>query len=646
MDVSKYRDLFVSETREHLVNLNRALLALEKAPTNPALLDEIFRSMHTIKGMAASIEQELVAGLTHQAENLLDGMRKSRRPATAGQIELVFEAVDFLEAAVALIAQGQNPGAHMEQQALELNQRFAVSLAAPVAEEKPAQAASAACDFGRINPLKGPDSLIYKIRVLLESDIPLKSARAFLVLHNLDQIGKVAYTFPERHDLEAERFERGFTVFLVTPEKDKGTIVEMIACSEIEDIQAEEIREETAEETIERKTVGAFIQLAQEKVKDVKVNVARLDNLRNLVGELIVWKDRLRQMASAQADPRLRDGVDQLAKITGDLQHEVLAARLVPMAEIFDRFPRLVRDAAKVLTKEIDFVVGGRELEMDRSILQLLSEPLVHLLRNAVDHGVETPSQRALAGKPQVGTIKLAAQKVKDQVLITVVDDGRGIDREAVRRKVVERGLCPAAEAAALSERQLIDYLCTPGFSTAEKVTEVSGRGVGLDVVKSRVEAMGGSLVIDSVFGQGTTFTVVVPLSLAIIRSLLVATGTMTYAVPLTQVKETLEVKPQQVKRLQGRSLLLYRDRAIPLVDLSQLLGGTRAQPRDAGPALVVEHQQSEIALLIDRIVGQQEIVVKPLSRLFQQVRAYSGTTISQEGTPLLILDINNLIRG
>jgi two-component system chemotaxis sensor kinase CheA len=556
----------------------------------------------------------------------------------------MFEALDFLEAAVAAIGHDQSPDRKMSEQAGEIVRKMEAMAAVQAQPEPVALASTSGCDFTRINPLKLPGDTIYKVRVLLEQDVALKSARAYLVLHNLEQMGKVAYTVPERHDLEAERFDRGFSVFLVSKPLDRQAIEGNIACSEIEDIQIEEIREETTEEAIERKTVGAFLQLAQERPRDIKISVQRLDTLMNLVGEMLVWRDRLKQLIIGVEDPAVHDGVDKIAQITSDLQHEVLAARLVPMSEIFDRFPRVVRDAAKALSKEIDFKVEGRELEMDRSILQMLAEPLVHLLRNAVDHGVETPERRAASGKPQAGTIRLAAAKLKDQVVITVEDDGRGLDVEAIRRKAVERGLTSPEKAAALTESQLAEFIAMPGFSTAEKVTEVSGRGVGLDVVKNKVEAMGGSLRIESRPGAGTTFLVTVPLSLAIIRTLLVGVEGDCYSIPMSQVRETVEVKPDDVKTLQGKPLFLFRRRAIPLAHLGRALGRSRREDRLSGPAVVVERQGGEAALLIDRMLGQQEVVIKPLSGLVKHIRTFSGATISREGRPMLIVDVNNLL--
>ncbi|MDI6738768.1 MAG: chemotaxis protein CheA [Candidatus Edwardsbacteria bacterium] len=645
MDTSKYRDLFVSETKEHLVSLNRSLLALEKSPNDPALINEIFRSVHTIKGMAASISQDMIAEISHRAEDLLDRMRKRQVPAGPDQVEAVFKFVDFLEAAVSLVSLDKPPESELGDAARSLVTRFEqLAMDAAAAAPAPAPAVSGAeYDFSRINPLREPDTGVFKIRILLEKDIALKSARAFLMMRTLEGAGRIAYTVPERYDIEAERFDRGFSIIFVTSIRDEKMVADLVACSEVEDVEVKEIVEETREQAIESKTVGAFVQIAQEKPKDVRVSVVRLDRLMNMVGELVVWKERLRQLASGTGNPMLADGVDQVARIVGDLQHEVLASRLVAMADIFDRFPRVVRDAAKALGKEISFEARGRELEMDRSILQMLSEPLVHLLRNAVDHGVETPEEREAAGKPKTGTITVSAVKLKEQALVTVSDDGRGMNLEAIRKKAVEKGLVTKQEAARLADEQVIEFTGRPGFSTAARVTEVSGRGVGLDVVKNKITALGGRFAIDSRYGRGCTFTLTIPLSLSIIHTLLVSANRLIYAMPLSQVKETVNVRTEQIKTLQGTPILLYRNRAIPLLRLAGALGQTERGAGLTGPAVVVESQGSEMALVIDRMLGQQEIVVKPLTRLLKQSKLFSGVTISREGKPMLIIDVNNL---
>ena len=646
MDTSKYRDLFVSETREHLANLNRSLLALEKSPGDTALVNEIFRSVHTVKGMAASIGQDMIAEVSHRAEDLLDRVRKRQAPAGPDQLEAVFAFVDFLEGAVSLVALGKAPEAELADVSRVLLARFeglAAAAAAQSASAEPAPAAGAEYDFSRIIPLRQPDSVVFKIRILLEKDIPLKSARAFLMMRSLETAGKIAYTVPERFDIEAERFDRGFTIIFVTGLRDEKAIVDLVACSEVEDVEIREIADEDRDQSLESKTIGAFVQIAQERPKDVKVSLSRLDRLMNMVGELVVWKERLRQLSAGSGNPMLADGVDEVARIVGELQHEVLASRLVAMAEVFDRFPRVVRDAAKALGKQIGFEVRGRELEMDRSILQQLAEPLVHLLRNAVDHGIETPDEREAAGKPRAGAIVVTAAKLKEQALVTVADDGRGMDVAAIRAKAVEKGLMTAEQAAALGDGQAIELTTRPGFSTAARVTEVSGRGVGMDVVKSKIAALGGQLAIDSAAGRGCTVTLTIPLSLSIIHTLLVSADQMTYAMPLTQVKETINVQPGAVRTLQGAPVLLYRDRAIPLFHLARVLGRGGGERELAGPAVVVESQGAELALVIDRMLGQQEIVVKPMTAMVKQSKLFSGVTISREGKPMLILDVNNL---
>ncbi|MBI4726021.1 chemotaxis protein CheA [candidate division TA06 bacterium] len=644
MDTNKYRDLFVSETREHLVSLNRALLALEKNPGDPALLDEIFRSLHTIKGMAGSIGQDQIAELAHKAEDLLDKLRKRQLKLAQPQVDAIFESIDYLESAVAELAAGRDPQQGLKQRGAELAKKIEALVAAPQsAKAETSSNVYGGNDFSRINPLKTADSFVYKIRVLLEADAALKSARAFLILHTLEQFGKIAYTVPERRDLEAERFDRGFSVLFVTNLHSEKEIKSRIASGEIEDIEIEEVVEETEEQAVERRTVSAFTQLAQERPREVKVSTARLDKLMNLVGELVVWRERLKQLAQMSQNAPIQDSVDQVALITSELQHQVLASRLVAMSEIFDRFPRVVRDAAKVLSKDIDFKLEGRELEMDRSILQMLAEPLVHLLRNAVDHGMETIAQRKALGKRKIGSVTLSVQKVKDQALIVVEDDGRGIDPEKIKKKALEKGWVTPEQASKLSQKQVFDFLARPGFSTAEKVTEVSGRGVGLDVVKSRIEGMGGSFSIESTAGKGSRFLLNVPLSLAIIRTLLVSSKDQVYALPMSQVMETFELKPENVKTLQGKTAIVYRSQAIPVQKLSRALKLESEAGTLAGPTVVLERQDSYAAYIIDRIVGQQEIVVKPLSRFLKYNKTFSGAAISREGQPMLIVDVNNL---
>ncbi len=644
MDTAKYINLFISETREHLVNLNQALLALEKKPDESSRLDEIFRSMHTIKGMAASIGLEAIADISHRGEDLLDKMRRRQSLASPEEIDLIFTVLDFLEASVELVAQGKQPGQVMAQRYQNIVNKIGIMTSSNHDAIPIKVASNGGCDFKRITPIMQEDSLVYKIRILLEQDVSLKSARAFLILHNLEKVGQVAYTVPERHDLEADKFDRGFSLFLVSSEKDIEVVKNNVACTEVEDFQIEGVVEETSEEVLERKTIGAFVQLAQEKAKDVKVSVTRLDNLMNLVGELVVWRERLKQLSVRSNDPEMQDGVDKVAQIASDLQQEVLTARLVPMAEVFDRFPRVVRDAAKGLGKKIDFILEGRELEMDRSILQMLSEPVVHLLRNAVDHGLELPHQRKQYGKSQVGSIVLSAVRQKDQVLIKVVDDGKGLDVEKIRRKIIDQGFITADKAGELSEKQLFEYLLLPGFSTADKISELSGRGVGLDVVKRRIEEMGGTFAMESHPGAGSTFSITVPLSLAIIRILLVSANQQTYAIPIGQVKETMHVRKKIIKMLKGHSLVQFRNRIIPLMRLSNTIGLSQNQEISEGPAMIVEREGSEVALLFDALIGQQEVVVKPLSRLLKQIKIFSGATIDREGRPMLIVDLNNII--
>jgi two-component system chemotaxis sensor kinase CheA len=379
-------------------------------------------------------------------------------------------------------------------------------------------------------------------------------------------------------------------------------------------------------------------------VRNIRVDLRRLDALMNGVGELVIVRDRLRRLA-AGAEPELAEAVDQASRLVGELQDEIMRARMAPVWNVFDRFPRLVRDAARSLGKQVDFVIEGKEIELDRSMLDEIGDPLVHLLRNSLDHGIEPPHERRAAGKPETGTLSLSAARERSRIVIRVSDDGRGIQREAVLRKAVALGLTDAAAAGGLSEDEVHRFLMHPGFSTAETVTDVSGRGVGLDVVETRVRALGGLLEIDSEAGRGTTFTLQLPQTLAIVRALLVRQSGETYALPLTHVGETVHLAPAEVGTVKGRTVAFIRDEVIPLLPLRSLLhqGGP---PPESGkrPAVVLEVGEQRVGLEVDGLVGQQEIVVKAFDATVDTLRLFSGATILSDGRPALILDAGSLL--
>jgi two-component system chemotaxis sensor kinase CheA len=377
--------------------------------------------------------------------------------------------------------------------------------------------------------------------------------------------------------------------------------------------------------------------------RNIRVDLRRLDALMNQVGELVIVRDRLRRL-SASAEPELAESVDQASRLIGELQDEIMRARLAPVSQVFDRFPRLVRDAARQLGKRVDFVIEGKEIELDRSMLDEIGDPVVHLLRNSLDHGIETPAERRAAGKPETGTLRLLAARERSRIIIRVEDDGRGIQRERVLRKAVSTGMITAEEAAGIPDEEVWRLIARPGFSTAETVTDVSGRGVGLDVVATRVRALGGMLEVESEPGHGTRMTLQLPATLAIVRALLVRQSGETYALPLTHVGETVHLLPDEIGTVKGRTVAFIRDEVVPLLGLRQILRTNGTRPEGKRAAVILEVGEQRIGLEVDALVGQQEIVVKQFDATADTLKLFSGATILSDGRPALILDAGSVL--
>jgi len=376
--------------------------------------------------------------------------------------------------------------------------------------------------------------------------------------------------------------------------------------------------------------------------RHVRIDLRRLDSLTNLIGELVVTRGRLAQLASAIGDPGLEESVGQASRLIGDLQDEIMTSRMVPVWQVFDRFPRLVRDAARALDKQVEFAVEGKDIELDRSMLDEIGDPVVHLLRNAVDHGIEPPEVRRAAGKPAAGRLTLSAARDRSAVLIRVSDDGRGIDRGLVLARARDLGLVDGAKHD-LSDDELFRLVARPGFSTAEAVTDISGRGVGVDAVHNRVRALGGSVEMKSAPGRGTTVTLRLPVTLAIVRALLARVGDECYAVPLTHVSETAELDPAALRTVRGREVLVLREEVMPLLRLRGLVE-LPPRPRDGGQVVLLEAGDRRAALAVDELTGQQEIVVKQYDAVRGGLGLFSGATILGDGQPALILDVGSLL--
>src|SRR6267378_3866970 len=646
MDLSQYAELFLAESREHLSACNHLLLEWERHPTAPEPVGGIFRAVHTVKGMAATMGYARVAELAHRMENLLDHLRRGGRSVGDDVLQLLFRSADALEKAINLSVVGREREADVAGIAAELDAAAArlspggggaPRAAAPVESRPPAPAAATP-------PVpKGAGRLI---QVTLHPDAALKGVRAVLVLKRAQALGAVSQLTPHQAAIESDDFD-GHFAFQLDSAAAPGVIEStLLAAGEVERVLV--VSEEAAgagkagEGRAPRpETAGPLGEIGRSR--HIRVDLRRLDGLMDLIGELVTSRGRLNQLAAERRDPAVDDVALQISRLSTDLQAEIIQARMTPVWQVFDRFPRLVRDVARQLGKQVAFRVEGKEIELDRAILDELGDPLVHVLRNAVDHGIESPAERHRAGKPPEGEIVLAAMRERGSVAISISDNGRGIDRARILEKAKREGVVgPHTET--LSDDQLLRVIARAGFTTAAAVTNVSGRGVGIDVVLTRLRALGGTIDIRTELGKGTVFTLRLPVTLAIVRALIAAVGSERYALPLSYVAETVELGAAPVTMVEGREAMVLRERVVPLVHLRQLLGVTGTAPPPRRPVIVLEMGERRTGLVVDGMIGQQEIVVKGFEAPQGTLPVFSGATIMGDGVPALILDAAGLV--
>jgi two-component system chemotaxis sensor kinase CheA len=622
MDPAKYAELFLAESREHLATLNQQLLAWESDPKATEPVATLFRAVHTIKGMAATMGYTVVANIAHRVENLLDLLRGQQEVVTPETLELLFRAADVLEQAVERSVAGEEDSVAAGEVLHRLNQ--AVAAFETTGSPKPArEPASIITDEPQVG---------CAVRVTIRHDAPLKGARALLVLRNMEDLGTVVGARPTAAELEAEEFD-GVFEFRLAGEAPRSLIETQIrAAGDIESIDLADVGQ--AEATQEVRT-GM-------KTRHIRVDLRRFDNLMDLIGELVTARSTLVDLTNERADPELEDVALRITHLSSALQREIIDTRMTPVWHVFDRFPRLVRDLARQLGKRISFHVEGKEIELDRAILDDIGDPLVHLLRNAIDHGIEKPEEREGAGKPPEGRIQLSAARERSTVIIRVSDDGRGIDQDRVLVDAKERGLVDQ-ETDTLSDDLLLRVLARPGFSTVGQVSELSGRGVGLDVVQTRLQALGGSLDIHSELGKGSAFTLRLPPTLAILPALLARVGEERYALPLTHVEETVDFDTAAITELDGTDAMVLRDEVVPLVHLRGVVGISGDVPRRR-PVIILEIGDRRGGVVVDHLMGQREIVVKGFDAPAGTLPIFSGATILGDGRPVLTLDAARLV--
>lgn len=656
MDMGPYRDVFLAESTEFIQQITDGLLALESDPGDRAPVEVIFRGAHSLKSMAAAMGYHRTAELTHKMEGLMGTVRSGKQPVDAPVVDVMLAATDLVRDLIEDEGAARNDIDATEMLALlssMAEKGSAAAISAEVVEPRPddrsasAQPESLPADADYV-----PGASVYRATVTLEDSCVLKAVRVYMVVKRLSHMGRVIDTEPTARELEDESFDREFVVVLETLDSAEDVRQAGLGVSEVESVDVIEIDRRPDGERMIAPPLARGTQSQGSKTpklsetQTVRVSIGHLDELVNLVGELVILRSRLDRIRERLGDSELSDTVAEMHQITHDLQFEVLQTRMVPVGNIFNRFPRMVRDLARELGKHVEFEMSGQEIELDRTVLDEIGDPIVHLLRNAVDHGVEAPRERVEAGKLSTGVVRLEAHRERDHAMILVSDDGRGIDSERVWATAVARGVVRAEQRPEFSENDILLLTCLPGFSTAENTTKVSGRGVGMDVVKGKIEHLGGTLAIHSRPGEGTEFALKLPLTLAIVRSLLVECRGQLFAVPLSAVNEVFDADDITRESVDGTPVAILRDGSVvPLDRLDALLFGIGADA-DAEPhssVILLDAAGEERALQVEALVGRQEIVVKPLSQLAQEARGFAGATILGDGRVALILDPRTL---
>ncbi|MCM3742853.1 chemotaxis protein CheA [Sporosarcina luteola] len=681
MDTNQYLEMFLEESKEHLQACNEHLLELEKNPEDLAIVNEVFRSAHTLKGMSATMGYEDIADLTHKMENVLDAIRNSKISVSTEILDIVFKAVDDLEEMVMDIEAGGTGKKDVQELVTALN-LIETGNSAIITPEMETAASTMAIEPMKqdapffhyddyeltvIGQSKEQGFHAYEISVTLREDCLLKAARVFMVFEILEKSGEIVKTKPSVEHLENEDFDEVFTIVLISNEEASSLEAKVMKVSEVDrvdinhvmgvalpmaqkpaeieaDSMATSAKEPVKETVVPQK--GRRATNAHNANKTIRVNIDRLDILMNLFEELVIDRGRLQSIAGELHNPDLNETVERMTRVSGDLQNIILNMRMIPVETVFNRFPKMVRQLARDLDKKINLEIIGAETELDRTVIDEIGDPLVHLIRNALDHGIESPAERLAKGKPEEGTVTLRAYHSGNHVFIELEDDGAGINKDRVLQKALERGVVTEEIAATLTDRQISELVLASGFSTAEKITDVSGRGVGLDVVKSTIESLGGYITIDSKEGQGSLFQVQLPLTLSIISVMLVNLEKDIYAIPLSSIIETAIIQTSDILNAHNQKVIDFRGSIVPLVNLKGIFEMDGAQEKEEYQSVVIVRKGERMAgLVVDSFIGQQEIVLKSLGNYLQSVFAISGATILGNGQVALIVDCNALIK-
>ena len=689
MDVSQYLEIFIDETKEHLQSLNEHILVIEKEPENVDTINEIFRAAHSLKGMAGTMGFKRMQRLTHDMENVFSEVRNGKMTVTADLVDTLFKCLDALEEYLTNIQETAEEGTEDNEEIIAaLNKAVEIGTGEQPAEktetkqEKSEAKASSdgekdeenrkykqlvLADFEKhaVQEAKEKGMHIFGITVFIQETCLLKAARAFLVFKALEEMGEIIKSVPAVQDIEDEKFEFDFSVIYITKEDIEKVKAAILNVSEIQSAFMEELtveaeakqevkQEETQQVANAPQTASKPKEKPQTKTskpvvnRSVRVDIEKLDVLMNLVSELIIAKNGLVSASTHDANQGTQgfnEQIEYLERITTNLHESVMKVRMMPIETVVNKFPRMIRDLTKKLDKKMELYMSGEDTELDRTVIDEIGDPLMHLLRNAADHGLESNEERERLGKPSVGSIFLNAYQDGNNVVIEVRDDGKGINTEAVKNSAIKKGVITPEQAENLNEQEIIGLLFRPAFSTTEKVSDVSGRGVGLDVVKNNIETLGGDIEVTTKLGEGSTFTIRLPLTLAIIQALMVELGDEKYAIPLNSIQTIEDVNFSDIKYVQTKEVINLRGSVIPLIRLDQVLD---CPPKEEEPenltVVIVSKGDKQAGLVVDNLMGQQEIVIKPLGKYINIHKIISGATILGDGEVALILDANALV--
>ena len=684
MDTNQYMDMFLDESHEHLQSLNEGLLSLEENSDDVSVVNEIFRNAHTLKGMSATMGYNKIAELTHEMEDVLDLIRKEQLKLNEDIIDTLFKCLDSLEQMINSVGDGE---AEDVVDVTDLVAKLSsISKGTPMpkaadatAEAAPQEAADSPSivltdiDKDVLKQAKESGMIGVHVQVTLAATCLLKSARSYMVMNALDELGDVIKSVPPAEDLEQEKFDHTFDVLLITAAEVKDVEEALESISEIEKVSVNVVDTEAKAEEQATPAEAPKAAEAKPQVKapvktpakapakkeaskkdaahhkhqsqSVRVDIDKLDTLMNLMGELVINKVRLEQIGQTHRLAELTETLEQMDRVTTDLQNIVMKVRMVPVSAVFNRFPRMVRDVSKELNKEINLTIEGEETELDRTVIDEIGDPIMHLLRNSLDHGVEHPDDREAKGKPRTGEVGLIARHEGNNVVIMVTDDGAGINADVIRRKAVEKGMISQEDADKLDDADAVRLIFLPGFSTADKITDISGRGVGMDVVRSKIEALSGHVDVETKIDEGSVFKIKLPLTLAIIQAMLVKVQEEMYAIPLGSIDSTINIQPTDIKTVRNKEVIVLRGEIIPIIRMEETLQVPHVKDSDEIFVVVVHAGEAKAGIVVDNLIGQQEIVIKTLGNLFAGLKMFSGATVLGDGRVALILDVATMMQ-